>query len=523
MLNLGQYNPSMNFENGRFVLNQVLLPSPHPRWQHIDDRQYETVDLKAAADYRKFATPETERLLKRLFQEHYPLPEIPPLPMLDTHQRVGLEWILERKRSYIAHAPGAGKTAQAILAALIAPGFGQTLFIVPPNLIMNWEREIAQVATWAGVHARSATVPRTEGRHDMDWDSDILLVPDSMIAKDWVQRAIVPRAHHKEIQFIAVDEASRLKEPWSERSLAFYGGSFEGKVFPGIYRDARHVVFLDGSPMPNRPIELWAPTYALHPEAIDCMDRDDFGYRYCGARPNERGVWEYNYSSHESELQEKLQRDFMHVVTEEKLTHPERLRSLLFTDTDLRSPDHKAWDRKNLGEIDFDEIDEESSQGDLARFRRELGVSKIPFVTAYTESRLKGKNESILLFAWHREVCQRLAENLSKWNPGLVMGGTSAKERDAAFSAFQLGTVKLLVLNISAGGRGHNLQRADRAIFAEYSWSDEMNRQCEKRGSRRGSTVDVFRSDYIACPDSLDEPMLGSLFTKQKRFRRIIG
>lgn len=521
------------FKCGKFRLDGItpdlrIRLSKNAHWSCLSATSYETVNLRAAAAFRSSGDESVEKIFNRAFQTHYDLPRLPPLPHLDPHQLEGLKWVLHRKRSYLAHAPGAGKTAQAILAACLKRpdpfDGGCALFIVPPSLTVNWEREIRKFTEWLGIWPAIGIVPSSADQDSMAWRADFIICPDSMLAKPWVYTGL----KNRRLDFIAVDEASRFKDPFSERSIAFFGGSVRDekrgdRAFSGLFQNARHVVFLDGSPMPNRPMELWAPTYALHPEAIDCMDQNDFGYRYCGAKPNERGQWEFLHSSHEAELRVKLQKDFMHVVPEDRLSHPERRRSLLFINQDVRSPEHRSWERRHLGGLNLDEMDEEASQGELARFRAELGERKVPWVAGYAGERLADKNESILLFAWHRNVVEGLAEKLSKWNPGVIMGGVGSQARESAMDHFQRGKKKLLILNIAAGGRGHNLQAADRVLFGEYSWTDELNKQCEKRASRRGNEKAFTRCEYAVVPGSLDERVLTSIFTKEKRVRRIIG
>lgn len=518
--------PVLQYERGRFILEEPRNRTPELSYWKATRmiNTWETRDLGAAAKYRRYADEKTEKILTRTFQQHYPVSDetaaaLRKLP-IDPHQYAGIMWALSRKRSYLAHAPGAGKTCEAIMVALwgAKKAHGHSVFIVPPSLVGNWEREILRFTKWRrGVYPCIGVVGATSEKDHVAWRADYIIVPDSMLAKPWVQEKL----QEMTMNTLVVDEASRLKEYDSERSLAFYGGAVDGKSYPGIFKDARHVVFLDGSPMPNRPIELWAPTYALHPEAIDCLSRDDFGYRYCGARPNEFGKWEYLYSSNEEELRGKLQEDFMHVVTEDELSHPERLRSMLVMTKDVRSLEHREWEQRNLSGITFD--GENASQGDLARFRHELGMRKVPWVAQYVRERLRDKNESILLFAWHRDVVAALACELRKYPFGIINGGVDAKKREEHVKNFQSGKYRLLILNIAAGGRGYNLQRADRAVFAEWSWTDETNRQCEKRGSRKGSTKRNLRCDYIVCPGSLDEPVLRSCFTKERRVRKVIG
>jgi SNF2 family DNA or RNA helicase len=271
-------------------------------------------------------------------------------------------------------------------------------------------------------------------------------------------------------------------------------------------------------------MELWAPVYALDPETIECMDQQAYGFHYCGARQNDRGAWEFNHSSNENELRERLRARFMHVVTEDQLAHTEgakRLRSIVFMDHDVRSAEHKEWDRKNLSSLKISDLDDKADQGDLARLRKELGIRKMPWVERYVRERLS-TGESILLFVWHREVALGLRSALKEFKPGLIIGGVKADEREKTIRDFQAGKSRLIVANISAAGRGHNLQKADRIVFGEFSWTDELNKQCEHRAARRGRVGHV-RAVYIACPNSIDEPILNSNFTKEKRVKRVIG
>jgi superfamily II DNA or RNA helicase len=218
-------------------------------------------------------------------------------------------------------------------------------------------------------------------------------------------------------------------------------------------------------------------------------------------------------------LKFRLQQSFMHVVPETALKHPERKRSMVFMNEDAASFEQKTWERKHLDKINFSDIDEEMSDGDLARFRRELGINKVPWIARYAKERATS-GEALLVFAWHREVVMRL-HRLLKWP--FVMGGTTDEEREAAFGSFQAGRVQGLILNIASAGRGHNLQRANRVIFGEFSWTDELNIQCEKRASRKGNEQEFTLCDYIVAPNTMDEPVLNSVFTKARNKRRIIG
>lgn len=505
--------PSLTYEKNAFVISGCT-PQPISYWTPCGNRAFKTQTLKAAYAYREFSDGYARRAFSKILNGSTPfdVAALKDFPFLDRHQVQGILWAMTRKRSYLAHAAGAGKTVQAILAAYLTKEEGKTIFIVPPSLTVNWRREIEKFSQYFDpfYFPTISIVPTSSHRDRVNWEADFIICPDSMLSVDWVYENL----KHLKRKFLGVDEASRFKEAMTKRSQALYS----------LVRDCARVVFLDGSPMPNRPMELWAPAFMLDPEAIDCKDSVEFGMRYCGATLNQFGGWEFKHSSNEAELREKLQARLMHVVLESELRHPERRRSLLFLPLDLRSPQQKAWERRHLGTLRLSEIDEEASQGDIAKYRAEIGVRKAPEVARHVKERLNERSESILLFAWHREVCEILAERLREFSPAIIYGGTGSREREKAMSDFQAGKTRLLILNIASAGRGHNLQKADRVIFAEYSWSDELNRQCEKRASRKGRDAEMpVRCEYLVSPGSIDEIVLQSIFTKESRVKRILG
>ena len=513
----------LTFEAGYFILHleKFCTLSNVAYWEKIDPRTYRTNSIKAANKFRARADEKAQRIFEKVFVKFYPEPDLSSLTFLDPHQIDGVRHILTRSRSYLAHAPGAGKTLQAIAAAALTEGSDRVLFIVPPTLTVNWAREIDRFAPMLpfGLDLTYTTIGVSAKRDEVDWSKSVTICPDSMLTKPWV----LERLTRMRFKLIAVDEASRFKEATAQRSVALFGGKAGSVRSPGLIYRARHVVLMDGSPMPNRPMELWAPVFAMAPETIDFMEQMDFGLRYCGATVNDWGAFEFKYSSNENELKERLQKSFMHVVGEEKLNHPERRRSILFMNEDVRTIEHKAWDARNLNGLDVGALDDDVKDEELSRWRRELGVRKVPWAVKYIRERLKEKNESLLVFAWHREVCEELAHHLKEFYPGLVMGGTLAEAREAYFREFQAGSRKLIIGNIQAMGRGHNLQKADRAVFVEFSWCNETNVQAEKRASRRGSEKEFVRCEYICAPGSVDEIVLNAVFNKDKMVTKIIG
>lgn len=517
---------NLTFEKGVFTLHSDVTPPKNLFLQEYwvgRPPLYRTKDLKAAVPFRPYADEHAEKVFTRVLSRMMEAPRLPSLSFLDDHQREGINWILTRSRSYIAHCPGAGKTLQAIVASIYTKAKGQTVFIVPPTLTTQWAKEIEKFSVGLVGFKNIGVVRTSKERLGVAWRAPYIIVPDSMLAKPWVHDRLL----EMKIKFLAVDEASRFKEPTSLRSIALYGGLYKRRRYKGLVHRTRHTVFLDGSPMPSRPMELWAPTYALDPEAIDCMLQTDFGFRYCGPTVNNYGAWEFKHSSNEDELRTRLQKRFMHVVNEDQLSHPERRRSMLFINEDVRTPMIKDWERAHLDKLRSAKFSEEMNQGTMAEMRRELGVAKAKWIARYVLDRITEKRESILLFVWHREVAERIFDlfnrKLKPGRAGLVYGGTDTTTREMIFSDFQAGKLRVIVGNIMAMGRGHNLQKADRVIFGEFAWTDELNKQCEKRASRRGSEKEFVRCEYIVAPGTIDEVVLNSIFTKERRVKRVIG
>lgn len=515
---MSDQNRILDLKDGIFFLFETSFIDDKP---HTKTRR---LDLKEAVHYIKFATSKALRVLDKALMRFYELPEKMSLPKyFDTHQIEGIKWILSRSRSYLAHAPGAGKTLQVIYASIFSgveqKNPTQILFIVPPSLIENWRFEIRKWTQNQDSALVIGIIPESADKFLMNWDSDIIICPDSMLTREWV----LENLQKLKFNFVAVDEASRFKESTSQRTIALFGGKLKnGLISKGLIHGARHAVLMDGSPMPNRPMELWAPTYAMCPQAIDFFNQTEFGFKYCGAKLNNFHRWEFKYSSNEAELKQKLQKEFMHVVSESELSHPERRRTIIRLNGRLK-PEFFEWEKQHLSRFRFDDIGENLSRGVLSTYRRDLGLSKVPLIANYVKERLETKKESIILFCWHLAVIWKLRAALSAHSPGIIHGGVCDKDRQNIFEDFQNGRCKLIIGNIAAMGRGLNLQRAERVIFGEFSWSNESNLQAEKRAARKGNECEFVKCDYLVFPDSLDEIILNAIFRKGETVGKVIG
>lgn len=505
---------SITFEHGKFFKRQGFLTQP--------------IDLRTAARNRKLADHKAEKVLQKLMLVATPFPSggvvcSPYETLLPFQKDLGVPFLLSQNHTYLAHQPGLGKSAQSIAASSSKPG--KTLIVCPSSLRINWAREITRwyVKDFPDI----AIVPQTPRAHKMFWDADFVICSDAMLLREWVRVELLKRS----FRHIFVDEAHRFKEFGAARSVALFGGrssSSRGNVItewssPGLVYKAEHVGLLSGTPMLGKPIELWSVLYALAPEVIDFMPRLDFGFKYCAPRKDDRGNWVFDGASNENELHSNLTNKFMQRIRKRDVLKdlPEKIRELILIDVDSRTKDVKAFDRQVIARLKTETATPESL-GEYAELRHATGLSKVAWAVNFVKEYLESdETESVILFAYHRDVVHALRKGLEKFKPMVVMGGVAEAERTFIQDQFQARKRRLIIGNISAMSLGITLTAATRVVFAEYSPSPADNEQAEDRGNRIGSLWGIY-CQYLVLPGTTDEIFLRILMRKMRNTEKII-
>ena len=436
--------------------------------------------------------------------------------ILEPHQRKGVYHLLTRKRSYLAHAPGAGKTLQAIAAHWIrrkttSMDRPTSIIVCPPSLVANWRREILKwtpkIRAATGMAQTSVNIspvgvnPNTMGVF-FDSRADFIICPDSVLFRACKQLSQVKS------NITVVDESSRFKTPTSQRSQALYGSS--------LIQAAKHFVMLDGSPITLGAVDLWAPMYYLDPEAIDFRTFQEYCEHFTVTEDTRFGI-KYSGSKNLTELRKRFFARFGHGVAEKDLYHPVRLREIV--EIGSTNFDTERFGEEGLSQLGRMPTLDETGNDSLAEYRRRVGSEKVEPGLKYIQGQIND-GKRVLVFAYHREVCEKLAGAL---NTMPLYGGVPANVREYELEQFKRGKTKALVGGIGPMGRGHNIQEADLAVFVEWSWSDEENKQGEKRISRMGNDSLVVPCVYLALKDSVDERILTAVLRKQGDFDAVFG
>lgn len=450
-------------------------------------RVWHTREIKAAMQLKEYADESANvQLAKYCIQIcPYPLFQMPPLMK---HQLTALEFVLSRNRAYLGLAPGLGKTA---VAALTAQTLGvNPTYICPPFLVNNVHAEFER---WT----------------PNQW---VDIIPDTRL------ESFKPSSQ----PLLFVDEAHRFKNATANRTKYLFGA--RGK--PGIVDSFNRRVYLSGTPMPNRPMELFPVLHKEAPETIGFKDSFEFGMRYCSGYQGKWG-WDFSGASHVEELAAGL-KPFMLRMDKDVLDLPPRTEEIFVLSGDqplaVLQVDREISSRYTTTE-DLIRAQLTKSQGSdlaIATYRRLLGVHKVKYALPFIKDILEESDDSILVYGCHKATIAALEEGLSDFSPLVITGDTPTHRRQAVVDAFQRpeGKHRLMIGNYQAMGVGFTLTKARRVIFCEYSWVPGENDQAADRAHRIGQDKSVLIT-YLVFRNSIDKRVIESLISKRKTISKL--
>lgn len=393
------------------------------------------------------------------------------------HQNKALDLALKRLEThravYLALDPGLGKTP---LSTFMSDFFGTCHYISPPGLVSN---VIAESKTWAF--------------------DPITVIADNKI----------PDTSPK-IDLLIVDETHRFKNENAQRTKAFLNYS----------KNARKIIFLSGTPMPNsRPVELWTIVSNFAPEVFGTRFFP-YGKKFCGAYKNDFGKWNFDGYTNQKEFKARLFKSFMIRMKKDVLKLPEKREGLLFVGDGIPAIvsklEKKLLSKYSENDLVDGKIDSEDKQH-VSTYLKAIGNYKLKYFYPILEHLLYETDEKIILFAHHKTVIDELVKFLHQFKPIVLTGSTPSKKRQALIDTFQTDKKRrVAVMNIIAGGIGWNMTEADRIIFFETSWRHGDNVQAGDRGHRATSTKPLL-IQYIVLKDSFDAKRMSIILEKGRK------
>jgi SNF2 family DNA or RNA helicase len=451
-----------------------------------------------------------------------------PLPdgvALMKHQDENVRFAAGRKVTLIADAPGLGKTFSTIaLMNCFQPK--RVLIVCPASLKLNWQRE------WNKYTVHDHIVVQIVNSKTVALDGDVVVINYDLIDK-----------HHalliaKTWDFVVLDEAHYAKNPDAKRTKLIFGKKAKRKPIIGI--PYKRLVLLTGTPMTNRPIDLWNFCQVADPKGLG-KDYFSFVKRYCKAWRSPWGL-DVSGASNLEELGDKLRASFMIRHDKDLLNLPPKLHSVIELPTDGLGVDKLlkreaelfaklAQSGVDLEAEDFDEQVERLAKEkapdrvqimtDLAATRQEVALKKLPMVVSFVEN-LVEQGEKVVVFTYHKAISLALTDHFGD-DAVTITGDTPEKLRQPAVDAFQAdGQPMVFIGQIRAAGVGLTLTKSRTVVFAELDYVPASMLQCADRVHRISQTLPCNIS-YLVLGGSLDATIANKLVEKQANIDAVMS
>ena len=400
------------------------------------------------------------------------------------HQIEARDFLLTKRRAILADQPRVGKTLPTAAAAL---QHLPAIIVCPAIAKTVWEAAFQRLGC--------DDVRVINGRQDassVGWHKVIIVNYD-----------LLPNLILGKAQTLVLDECHRIKNPKAARTKA---ASLLMKMTPRVYA-------LSGTPLPNRPIELWP---ILHGLGIYRGGWFDFAARYAKMWQAPWGL-DVSGASNIPELKALMR---PHVLRRKKedvfKDYKDPQVSLITFDlpTDKRE---QAFDADALVANPNALMAFEG----LAEVMREAGMRKVTMAAEFIDDLLQA-GEPVVVFAHHKDVVAQLVDALFVHKPAVVVGDTPRAQRDKAIDAFQTGKTKCIIGNIAAMSEGVDLSAADAIVFVECTWSTSALEQASSRVeniNKSGIPPVIY---ILTIRASLDHNVLAKILAKQNIISQII-
>jgi len=400
------------------------------------------------------------------------------------HQEQSKQFLLDTKRAILADQPRVGKTLPTAAAAL---EHLPALIVCPAIAKTVWEAAFNKLS--------DATVRVVNGKNDAMKTTQHQVV---IINYDLLQYF-----NNAGYQTLVLDECHRIKNPMAKRT----------KSATLLMKQIDRVYALSGTPIPNRPVELWP---ILHGLGIYRGGWYDFAARYAKMW---RAPWglDVSGSSNIPELKAMMKPHVLRRKKEDVFKDYQDPQVSLIT-FDLPND-------KREQEFDADALVANPNallafEG-LAEIMKEAGMRKVDAAAEFIDDLLNA-GEPVVVFAHHKDVVGKLCDELRVHKPVTVVGDTPRAQRDKAIESFQSGKTKCIVGNIAAMSEGVDLSAADTIVFVECTWSTSALEQASSRVeniAKHGVKPMIY---ILTIRASLDHTVLAKILAKQNIINQII-
>lgn len=449
-------------------------------------------------------------------------------------QRAGIAYALDRPGALIADEMGLGKTIQAIgvVNALSAGAVAldgarselrsmsdtaaplrRVLIVCPASLRLNWRTE------WRRWHTGSLKPVLLDvwpgGLFDDTAGKALICSYDSV--RKWH-----PRIAETLWDMLILDEAHFVKDASTRRAATIFGGKRDGVAYASL--SAKRKLFLTGTPIVNKPGELWPLVHALAPDGLG-KSKADFNMRY-GTNGSTLQLGELHMRLRSQIMVRRRKEDvlkelpkkrrqlvLLEVAGAEKIIEAEAL-ALERQRRALEAARREAAELSHAEQVARLHACRGIALSEIAKVRHETALLKLPAAIEHIHEVLSNVDKCAV-YAHHHDVLDALGSEFRRIGVSLD-GRTSEEARQAAVDAFQQERrVRLFLGSIRAAGVGLTLTAASVVIFVELDWTPAAMTQAEDRLHRIGQLSPVL-AQHLVIDGSIDAKMSALLVAKQE-------
>ena len=406
-------------------------------------------------------------------------------------QKVGVQWLTERRTGVLADDMGLGKTAQALRALenLVVNGVIRSALIVcPKSLLANWETECEY---WVPGLTVVRSVP---SRKDSDVVWSAILGRSHIIITNYEQLRPLPTPFETvKVDLVVADEAHRLRKSQAKLVKAFRLMSFQ------------RFWALTGTPIERHPIDLATLLSLLAPTRFSANSTTTESELRAQARP-------YLLRRLKKDVLDELP-DVIDTKETIELTPRQQRAYVSARSRSLPMEVGEVLQRLTLlrSICDFEPI-----SGASAKLDRVLEILQ----------KVEDSGEKAVVFSYLLRPLKLLAQRMSREQPPLnsvaLTGKLTMDERENVIQRFKTDDeIVALLCSSRVGGEGLTLTEANHVIFINEWWNPSTNDQARDRVVRFGQEriVHVHR---FRCKDTVEEVLDHILERKAETFSSVV-
>jgi SNF2 family DNA or RNA helicase len=440
-------------------------------------------------------------------------------------QKEDVEYLDGKVSALIANEMGTGKTYEAIARdQRFRNGRpGATLVIAPLTILEDvWKKHFEELTDLKVV----ALDPKDRKRSWAYWHA----IAGDVFIVHWEALRLMPELQEVQWLHVIADEVHRAKNRKAQQT----------KALKTIKR-VRYKTAMSGTPVVNRPDEMWSILNWLYPKTYTSYWR--FFNRYVATETKYfrgRTVRVITGPKNLEAMHEELEPFYVRRRKEEVLPD---LPDKYYTEikVDLTPTQRRAYDTMRKEMIAWIGNQEQEVLAAPVVIAQLIRLQQ--FAVAFAEydgdhirlsepsSKLDAlmevldeSEESIVVFSRFKQLVNLASRRLDSASISYVTltGDTGQAVRRLNVDRFQKGDVRVFVGTLGAGGIGITLTRASTVCFLDRDWSPALNLQAEDRLHRIGQTNAVQVIDIVA-RNTVDAGKKQMLELKKSWIRAILG